>query len=58
MVRPFLSDKTVNSPKITLVEKNEIIYNEEKILFLTSKFFIIKTMILREELMQLLEMIQ
>ena len=30
-VKPFLSDKTVNSPRITLVEKNETINNEEKI---------------------------
>ena len=30
MVKPFLSDKMVNSPKIMLVEKNEIINNEEK----------------------------
>ena len=30
-VKLFLSDKTVNSPKITLVEKNEIINNKEKI---------------------------
>lgn len=30
-VKPFLSDKMVNSPKIKLVETNEIINNEEKI---------------------------
>ena len=30
-VKPFLSDKTVNTPKIRLVEKDEIINNEEKI---------------------------
>ena len=39
-VKPFLSDKTVNSPKITLVEKNEIINNEEKIAEILNTYFI------------------
>ena len=61
-VKHFLSDKTINSPKITLVEKDEIMNNEEKIAksfntFLTnigtSKVnVLIKTLILREELIQ------
>ena len=39
-VKPFLSDKTVNSPKITLVEKNEITKNDEKIAETFNTFFI------------------
>ena len=38
-VKPFLSDKTANSPKIALVEKNEIINNEEKIAETFNTFF-------------------
>ena len=38
-VKSFLSDKTINSPKITLVEKNEIINNEEKIAETFNTFF-------------------
>ena len=38
-VKPFLSDKTVNSPKITLVEQNEIINNEEKIAEIFDTYF-------------------
>ena len=38
-VKPFLSDKTVNSPKITLVEKNETINNEEKIAEIFYSYF-------------------
>ena len=30
-VKPFFSDKDVNSSKITLVEKNAIVVDEEKI---------------------------
>ena len=37
--QPFLSDKTVNCPKITLVEKNEIINNKEKIAETFNTFF-------------------
>ena len=32
MVKPFLSDKKINSSKITLVEKGEIINNEGRIM--------------------------
>ena len=36
-VKPFLSDKTVKSPKITLVEKSEIRNNQETFNFETIK---------------------
>ena len=39
MVKPFLSDKTVNSPKITTDEKNEIINNEENIAEIFNRYF-------------------
>ena len=38
-VKPFLSAKTVNSPKITLVEKNKILNNEEKISEIFNTYF-------------------
>ena len=38
-VKPFFSDKTVNSPKITLVEKKEMINNEEKIAEIFNIYF-------------------
>ena len=38
-VKPFRSDKTVNSPKIRLVEKNETINNEEKIAEIFNTYF-------------------
>ena len=38
-VKSFLSDKKVNSPKITLVEKNEIINKEEKIAEIFNTYF-------------------
>ena len=38
-VKSFLSDKAVNSLKITLVEKNEIINNEEKIAEIFNTYF-------------------
>ena len=39
MVKPFLSDKMVNSPKITSDEKNEIINNEENIAEIFNTYF-------------------
>ena len=39
MVKPLLSDEIVNSPKITLVENNEIINNEGKIAETFNTFF-------------------
>ena len=61
-VKHFLSGKTINSPKITLVEKDEIMNNEEKIAKSFSTFLtnigtskvnvLIKTLILREESIQ------
>ena len=38
-VKPFLSDKMVNPPKKTLVQKNEIINNEEKIAEIFDTYF-------------------
>ena len=38
-IKPFLSDKTVNSPKITTDEKNEIINNEENIAEIFNTYF-------------------
>ena len=38
-VKPFLSDKTVNFPKIILVEKDEVINNEEEIAETFNTFF-------------------
>ena len=40
-VKPFFSDKGVNSSKITLVEKNSIIVDENKIANIMNKYFII-----------------
>ena len=37
--KPFLSDKTVNSPKTMLVEKYEIINNDAKIAEIFNTFF-------------------
>ena len=39
-VKPFFSDKGVNSSKITLVEKNVIVVDEEKIANITNNYFI------------------
>ena len=39
-VKPFFSDKGVNSSKITLVEKNVIVVDEEKIANIMSNYFI------------------
>ena len=38
-VKLFFSDKTINFPKITLVEKNEIINNKEKIAEIFNTYF-------------------
>ena len=46
-VKPFLSDKMVNSPKITLVENKEIINNDKKIAKTFKTFFINIVSILR-----------
>ena len=37
---PFLSNKGVNSSKITLVEKNSIVLDENKIANIMNKYFI------------------
>ena len=39
-VKPFFSDKGVNSSKITLVEKNAIVVDEEKIAYIMNNHFI------------------
>ena len=39
-VKPFFSDKGVNSSKITLVEKNAILVDEEKIAYIMNNHFI------------------
>ena len=39
-VKPFFSDKGVNSSKITLVEKNVIVVDEEKIANIMNNYFI------------------
>ena len=39
-VKPFLSDKGVNSSKITLVEKNAVVVDEEKIANITNHYFV------------------
>ena len=39
-VKPFFSDKGVKSSKITLVEKNVIVVDEEKIANITNNYFI------------------
>ena len=39
-VKPFFSDKGVNSSKITLVEKNVIVVDEEKIAYIMNNHFI------------------
>ena len=39
-LKPFLSNNTINSPKLTLVENDEIINNDEKIAETLKTFFI------------------
>ena len=39
-VKPFFSDKGVNLSKITLVEKNAIVVDEEKIANIMNNYFL------------------
>ena len=41
-VKPFFSDKGINSSKITLVEKNGIVVDEEKIANIMNNYFVKK----------------